>query len=107
MALQKGVAQTLVSGITQEEVHKIARLANLKIPVEAVGNMVETLSDVLSHITALREVDTENVKPTSHPITSGNVFRADEVKEIFDRDKILKNAPTPDGNYFSVPRVIE
>jgi len=107
VAFQKGVAQTLVDEITQEEVHKIARLANLKIPEKKVGNMAKTLSDVLSHIAKLRESDTENVEPTSHPIASGNVFRADEAKEIFNRDNTLKNAPSLDGNYFSVPRVIE
>jgi aspartyl-tRNA(Asn)/glutamyl-tRNA(Gln) amidotransferase subunit C len=36
-----------------------------------------------------------------------NVFREDIAKNTFSREKGLKNAPSQNGEYFQVPKVIE
>jgi aspartyl-tRNA(Asn)/glutamyl-tRNA(Gln) amidotransferase subunit C len=55
----------------------------------------------------LNEIDTKNIKPTSHVIELNNVFREDVVKPSELADDILANAPEREGLYFKVKKVIE
>ena len=36
-----------------------------------------------------------------------NVYREDKVKKSLDVDDALKNAPSKEGDFFKVPRIIE
>jgi len=36
-----------------------------------------------------------------------NVFREDIVKESFDREKMLKNAPIQENSCYKVPKIME
>ena len=55
----------------------------------------------------LNELNTEGVVPTAHAIPMQNAFREDEVKPSYDREDILKNAPSSDGDGFLIPKVVE
>lgn len=96
-----------MSTITPEEVRKVALLAKLELPETELESMAAVLSDVLKHIAQLQKLNTDDVPPTNYVLKTQNVFRQDEVKEVFEKGKSLDNAPEKDQDYFSVPRVIE
>ena len=50
---------------------------------------------------------TEGVEQTRHAVTLVNAFREDEVKESYDSEKALSNAPDKEGSFFKVPKIIE
>ncbi len=92
--------------ISQEEVRYIAHLARLKLKKEEEERFTEQLREILTYVDKLREVDTENVPPTSHLFPLKNVFRKDKKRNSLAVEKALLNAPRNKRNQFVVPRII-
>jgi aspartyl-tRNA(Asn)/glutamyl-tRNA(Gln) amidotransferase subunit C len=92
--------------ITQEEVAYVANLAHLDMTPDEVEQMTRQLDDILGYIDKLSELDTENVRPTTHAVSMRNAFREDEVKESLSRDEALANGPLQNGEAFVVSKVI-
>ena len=93
--------------LTIEEVEHIAWLARLGLTQQEKARMAEQLSGILDHFQTLNELDTEEVKPTSHPLALSNVMRPDAVGAPCERDLLLGNAPQRDEQHFIVPRIVE
>ena len=93
--------------ISRDDVLRVARLARLALTDAEVETMREQLSAILSHIDALKAVDTSGVEPTSHAVPQFNVMREDESRPCFPVDEMLANAPERVGDFFRVPRIIE
>ena len=92
--------------VTKKEVEKIAELARLKFTDQELENFTPQMNEILSYMDKLNELDTENVKPLSHPVEQSNVFREDEMKASIPAEDALKNAPSKDEHHFKVPKVI-
>jgi aspartyl-tRNA(Asn)/glutamyl-tRNA(Gln) amidotransferase subunit C len=93
--------------ITKEEVEHVAKLARLTITEEEKERYSQQLSNILTYIEKLKELDTSKVDPTSHVLPMKNVFREDEVRPSLPREEILKNAPDRTEEFFRVPKIIE
>ena len=93
--------------ISNEEVKHIARLAKLSLSEEEIEKYSKDLGDIATFIEALNEVDISGVEPTAHVVDKKNVFRKDEMKDSFNREEILKNAPSKEAGCISVPKVVE
>lgn len=94
-------------GISVKDVEHIAELARLKLDeAEKVAYTAE-LSDILSYIEKLNELDTTHVEPTSHVIPMTNAFREDTPRPSLPVDDALSNAPDRKGNFYRVPKIIE
>lgn len=93
--------------ITKETISKIAHLSRLEIDEEQAGKMSESLSDIVTWVEKLNELDTEGVEPLFTMSEEVNVWREDETGEHLDHDKALKLAPKKDSDYFRVPKVLE
>lgn len=92
--------------VTKKEVEKIAELALLKFSDEELDNLTPQMNEILSLMEKLNEIDTEKVKPLSHPVEQVNVFRNDNLKTSISTEEALKNAPDKDENHFRIPKVI-
>lgn len=92
--------------VTKKDVEKIAELARLKFTDAELENFTPQMNEILSYMDKLNELDTENVKPLSHPVEQNNVFRDDETKQSISTEEALKNAPSKDEHHFKVPKVI-
>jgi aspartyl-tRNA(Asn)/glutamyl-tRNA(Gln) amidotransferase subunit C len=92
--------------VTKKDVEKIAELARLKFTDEDLENFTPQMNEILSYMDKLNELDTENVKPLSHPVEQTNVFREDELKPSISTEDALKNAPDKNEHHFKVPKVI-
>ncbi len=93
--------------LTRDEVLHIARLARVGLSEEDVAKFQEQLSEILEHFEALRQLDTEGVPPTSHPLPLESVMRQDEVGPSLPRDEVLANAPLADEGFFRVRAVLD
>lgn len=93
--------------ITQEIIEHIADLARLNLTDSEKEKLTHEMANIVAYVDKLNELDTSNVEPTSHVKPVYNVFREDKVKDSYDREKILANAPSADEGCFKVPRVVE
>ena len=92
--------------LSKEEVEHVAKLARLSVDEKEVELFQKQLSDVLTYIGQLNELDTSEVEPTSHGLDLTNVLREDEVKPCLSREEALAGAPEPVDGFFLVPKII-
>lgn len=94
--------------IDRSIVKRVAHLSRLELSNDETALYSGQLASILSYIDKLNEIDTKDVPPTSHPLsTLKNVFRKDFLKSSLEPGEALKNAPSRDGDLFKVPQVIE
>lgn len=93
--------------ISKDEVKHIANLSKLNLTDEELEKYTNELSDIVDMANELSNIDIEGVKPTAHILDIQNVFREDIQQPSYDRELILKNAPSKDAGCVSVPKVVE
>ncbi|WP_238653010.1 Asp-tRNA(Asn)/Glu-tRNA(Gln) amidotransferase subunit GatC [Paenibacillus piscarius] len=93
--------------ITVKDVQHVARLARLQLSPEEEATFTEQMNAILQYAEKLNELDTENVKPTTHVLQVSNVMREDVVKESLTQEDALLNAPDDEDGQFKVPAVLE
>ncbi|APH06467.1 Asp-tRNA(Asn)/Glu-tRNA(Gln) amidotransferase subunit GatC [Bacillus weihaiensis] len=96
-----------MSRISTDQVKHVANLARLAITEEEAELFSKQLDSIISFAEQLNEVDTENVKPTTHVLEMKNIMREDEPKKGLDNEEVLKNAPDQEDGYFRVPSILE
>ncbi len=96
--------------VTRDEVLRIAELAKLYFSEEELDAFTAQFQRILDYVEQLKEVNVENVEPTSHvALTEGfeqHMFREDEVRASLPVEESLAAAPDADLGHFCVPKVI-
>ena len=92
--------------ITKEQVLYVAHLARLDLAEESIEKFAGQIDEILGYIEKLNQVDTTNIKPTSHAISLTNAFREDKEREPIERELALANAPEKEDGSFIVPKVV-
>jgi aspartyl-tRNA(Asn)/glutamyl-tRNA(Gln) amidotransferase subunit C len=103
------------TGVTLDDVRRVAELANLELTVEEEPKMQRDLNAILGHIDQLNELDTAGVPAMAQVgeilggtlLSRGEALRTDEVRPSLDRSEVMSSAPETDGRFFRVPKVIE
>lgn len=90
----------------QIDVRYVAKLARIALTDEEVERFGRELGDLLGHVRAIANLDTEEIPATAQVVVQRNVEREDAVGPSLDRAAILAMAPDADGMYFRVPRII-
>ncbi|WP_297444324.1 Asp-tRNA(Asn)/Glu-tRNA(Gln) amidotransferase subunit GatC [Desulfurobacterium sp.] len=93
--------------LSKEEVRHIALLSRLSLTEEEVEMFQEQLSDILTFVEKLNELDTESIDPKFQIIPAENVLREDISGISFSYEKTFMNAPETDGKHFIVPKVVK
>lgn len=97
-----------MSVIDKATVKHVAHLARLSLDEKELEEYSAQLAAILEYISKLNEIDTKDVPPTSHAVSSiKNVFRKDILKPSLGAGEVLKNAPAREGDFFKVPQIIE
>jgi aspartyl-tRNA(Asn)/glutamyl-tRNA(Gln) amidotransferase subunit C len=104
-----------MSGVSLEEVRRVAELANLELTAEEEPRMQRDLNAILEHVAQLSELETANVEPMAQvgdllgalSGEAGESLRADTLQPSIDRKAVMASAPETDGRFFKVPKVIE
>lgn len=78
--------------IELSEVRHIANLAKLKFNEDEELKMQEDLSNILSYMEVLENIDTSNVEINEILSTNMNVMREDKEVKFENVDKILENS---------------
>jgi aspartyl-tRNA(Asn)/glutamyl-tRNA(Gln) amidotransferase subunit C len=104
-------------GVSEQDVDRVAELANLELTRSEKAGMLRDLNSVLDYFAQLNELDTSSVPPMaqvadqltvgSEPQATTPHLRSDEVAPSLKRERVLAGAPDTDGTFFKVPKVIE
>ncbi len=89
--------------ITREDIKHIADLSMLNLSEDEIVKYTENMKEIVSFANTINEVDTKNATESAFALDTYNVFRKDEVKESFNREILLSNAPSTNGEAFSLP----
>ena len=96
--------------ISEQEVRRVADLANLALREDEVARMAHDLDGILSHIDKLNELDTTDVEPMAQVLFDAEetaTLREDRERPSLSNTDAVGNAPVTSGGYYKVPRVIE
>ena len=94
--------------LTKEQVQHIAKLARLHLSDEEMERYAGQLTDILTYVEMLKELDTSAVKETSQVTGLAMVARSDDFAEtLCTPDELLNCSPlTKDEHQIRVKRVI-
>ena len=93
--------------IKREEIEHIATLSMLNLSEEEITGYTKDMEQIVEFANQINEIDTEKIEESAFVMNTVNVFRKDEVRESFDRDLLLSNAPSSSGEAYSIPNVME
>jgi aspartyl-tRNA(Asn)/glutamyl-tRNA(Gln) amidotransferase subunit C len=90
------------------DIRHVARLARLALTEDEVTLYGAQLGNLMTHVDALGELDTEAVAATAQVVPSRNVRRADALRPetMLSREQALANAPQAERGFFRVPRIL-
>jgi len=93
--------------IDLKTIKHIAKLSRISLEDEKAQKLAADLSSIFEFIEKLNELNTKDVEPLTSIAETTLKFRKDEVKSENIRDKILKNSPSDNKDFFVVPKVVE
>jgi aspartyl-tRNA(Asn)/glutamyl-tRNA(Gln) amidotransferase subunit C len=96
-----------VSRISKEQVNHVANLARLEFCDQEAEKFTKQLDDIINLAESLNEIDTSNIKPTTHVLNIQNVMREDVAEKGLAREEVLKNAPDHKDGQIRVPSIID
>lgn len=94
--------------ITRKKVEHIAKLARLGLNEKEIEKIQKELSLILDYFEVLKEVKTEGIEPTAHPILTKSYLRRDEVleEEPDKTQKLLNLIPEKKNGYLKVKSIL-
>ena len=96
--------------ITEADIEKIAQLAHLEITDEERKMYAPQISEIVTYVEQLNEIDTSSVEPALGGLTpegeATSADRNDEVQPSLGQKIALDQAPDPAAGHFRVPKVL-
>lgn len=96
-----------MSGISQEDVAHLARLARIDIPAKELAHYATQLDAILNAVAQVSEVAADDVPAMSHPVPMTNVFREDVPGQSLAPGLAVAGAPAVEDERFRVPRILD
>ncbi len=93
--------------IDLKTIKHISKLSRISLEDEKAKKLATDLSSIFEFIEKLNELDTKGIDPLTSIAETTLKFRKDEVKSQNIREKILKNSPSDNEDFFVVPKVVE
>jgi aspartyl-tRNA(Asn)/glutamyl-tRNA(Gln) amidotransferase subunit C len=94
--------------VTPDLVRHVAHLARLDLTDAEVTAMVPQLARILGHVEAVAKVDVSRAgEAAAAEVVDLRALRPDVPAPGVDPAKVWANAPSHDGAFFLVPRVLE
>ena len=84
----------------------VAEVARLKLTEEEIRKFLPQLKEALEFFSQLKEVNTDNVKPSFQPVELKNTMREDEEKKCLSQDEALSLTEHKKEGYFKGPRAV-
>ena len=91
----------------QQTIDKLLSLCQLSLQPGDREQLLRDLSSIVELVDFMQSIDTDGVKPLSHPLEANQRFRPDEPEASFDQEQYEAIAPQMRDGLYLVPRVVE
>ena len=92
--------------IDRKLLEHVAEVARLKLTEEEIKKFLPQLKEALEFFSQLKEVNTDNAKPSFQPVELRNAMREDVEKECLSQDDALSLTEHKKDGYFKGPRAV-
>ena len=93
--------------IKEDDLIYLSKLAKIPLKKEDVVRFQKQISEIISFVNLLSEVDTTDIDSFFEVNSLVNVFREDKVEDIdFDKNTIGTNAISFEKNFFKIDKVL-
>jgi aspartyl-tRNA(Asn)/glutamyl-tRNA(Gln) amidotransferase subunit C len=93
--------------ISNQDIFHIAKLARLKISEQEADGYASSLTEIISLVSEMKEIDTQDIEPMAHPQDVSLRLRDDCVTEVDQRSEFQQVAPQTESGLYLVPKVLE
>ena len=93
--------------INKQDLKNISLLSKIKIDEDNSASLITDLESILNMVKKMEEIDTSSVETLSHPVTTTQTLREDELKDEIDREKLQKLSKEKNSGFYLTPKVIE
>ena len=93
--------------IDKDKIIHISKLARILVDEKKIDYLTRDLTSIFKFIEQLNELNTDKVQPLSSILNEPMRLRKDEITDGKIREKILKNSPKKNEEFFVVPKVME
>ena len=93
--------------IDKDTVKHISKLARISLDEKKIEGLSKDLTSIMKFIENLNKLNTDKTNPLTSIIDTSLKSRKDEINDGKIRDKILKNSPKNNEEFFVVPKVVE
>ena len=93
--------------IDLKKVKYISKLARISVDEAKANKLAADLNSIFDFIEKLNELKTDNIEPLTSIAKTTLRLREDKIKSENIREKILKNSPEENKDFFVVPKVVE
>ena len=95
--------------LSADDIKHVAQLAQLDLTAKEISKFRKQLSEVVSYVDELKEVNVKGVAPTSQTTNLENIHKKDviEVDQALTEKEALSGTEKVHNNYFKVPGVID
>lgn len=93
--------------ITQQEIEKIANLAQIAITDQQYQQLHDDLNNIIKLVDKLSELDVSHVEPLAHLLEATQPLREDKVTETNERELFQSVAPNVQFGLYIVPKVLD
>ena len=91
----------------REDIEHIANLSMLNLSEEEITKYTKDMEQIVEFANKVNEIDTVSIEESAFALDATNVFRKDEIRESFNRELLLSNAPNSNGEAYSLPSVMD
>ena len=93
--------------IDLKTIKHISKLSRISVDEQRAEKLADDLNSIFDFIEKLNELKTDNVEPLTSILNQSLRSRKDEISDGKIREKILKNSPKKNEEFFVVPKVVE
>lgn len=102
----KNTGSIKIDEIDEDLLHHVAEVARLNISPEEIRKFTPQLKDIITVFSKIKEVDTDDVKPSFQPVQLKNALREDEPEECLTQEQALMNSKHCKDGYFKGPKAV-
>lgn len=93
------------TGFSPSEIKRLAKLAKLELTPDRISILSRELSDIVSFVNQLQQVDTGNIAQSVGSSGLENVTHPDQPQPGLDQNEALAQAPSTHHGYVLVPAI--
>ncbi len=91
--------------IKKDDIEYTAELSRIGLEEEEKKSLQKDLSEILSYIEKLKELDVSKTDPAIHPADTSNITRVDIPEHCLFKEEIIKLFPEKKGRFLKVPPI--